>query len=161
MSTETDTPDDDAQTEEEAPRAIESRDDIPERDALVQFRRNEGLTNEQIAEDHFTEFSSRDIGMFISMYGIKKGWKDEEYLRSQIDAGVQPEELAEQWPVTANTVETWMDRFDIDPNPVPDLYDDAIEALDALGEEVDDETLAAEYEELANRLNDDEASYFN
>lgn len=160
MSTETDTPDD-AQTEETERTAIEGRDDIPERDALVQFRRNEGLTNEQIAEDHFPEFTPRDIGMFISMYGIKKGWKDEEYLRSQIDSGVTAEELSEQWPVTATTVETWMDRFDIEPNPVPDLYDDAIEALDALAEEVDDDDLADEYGELANKLNDDERSYFN
>lgn len=158
---------DDAQTEEttdEQTDAIESRDDIPDRDALVQFRRNEGLTNEQIADDHFDEFSSRQVGMFCQMYGIKKGWKDAEYLESQIENGVTPEQLAAQWPITEETVRTWMDRHDIEENPLPDAYNDAVEALLDLAEAVDkygdEDDLADEYEELTKELRDDEQGIF-
>ena len=162
MSTETDatTENEQSNTNQESLRAIDSREDIPKRDTLVQLRRNEGLTNEEIAEDHFPDIIARDIGMFIQMYGIRKGWKDKEYLQSQIDSGWTVERMARQWPVTENTIETWMDRFDIEPNPVPKLYDDAIEAIDALAENIDDDHMEETYEELSNKLNEDEMRYF-
>jgi hypothetical protein len=53
-----------------------------------------------------------------------------------------------------------MDRFDIEPNPVPKLYDDAIEAIDALAENIDDDHMEETYEELSNKLNEDEMRYF-
>ncbi|QLG30145.1 hypothetical protein HUG10_21395 (plasmid) [Halorarum halophilum] len=140
---------------------IDSRDDIPDRDELVELRRNQGLTNEDIAERHITEFSPRQIGIFASMYGIKKGWKDAEYLREQIENGVTVEELAEQWPVTENTVRNWLREYDIDENPLPDAFTDAIEALEALqdaAEEYGGDDLKRnydEYVEIANQLQDD------
>lgn len=162
MSTETDATTEEEQnnTNQESLRAIDSREDIPKRDTLVQLRRNEGLTNEDIAKDHFPDIMPRDIGMFIQMYGIRKGWKDKEYLQSQIDSGWTVEQMASQWPVTESTIKTWMDRFDIEPNPVPELYDDAIEAIEALAENIDDDHIEETYEELANKLNEDEMRYF-
>ena len=135
MSTENDTTDDDAQIE----NTIDSRDDIPDRDELVTLRRDQGLTNDDIADNHVTEFSSRQIGIFCSMYGIDKGWKDAEYLQEQIDSGVTPEGLAEQWPVSQSTVRKWMGRFDIDENPIPGAYENAVEALDELANALEEE----------------------
>jgi len=144
----------------DADATIDSRDDIPDRDELVELRRDRGLTNGDIAENHITEFSARQIGIFASMYGIEKGWKDAEYLQEQIDRGVTPEDLAEQWPINADTVRGWMSEHGIEENPIPDAYADAVEALEHLAEVVDDDDLATEYEEFANELADDEGRLF-
>lgn len=145
--------------------SIDSNDDMPDRDELVELRRDYGLDNSTIADEHFPQFTSRQIGLFASMYGISKGWKDEEYLREQIEEeGQTPEDLAEQWPVTPSTVRNWMDEFDIDENPIPEDYDDARDALEQLASDLrefaDADDLADEYEEIAQQLNEDEASIF-
>ncbi len=143
---------------------IQSNNEMPDRDELVELRRNKGLTNDEIADEHFPQFTSRQIGLFASMYDVEKGWKDEAYLREQIEAGSTPEELAAQWPVKESTVRSWMAEFDIEENPIPDAFDNAISSLaelEAVLEEQGEAELAAEYGELANKLSDDCGSIFN
>lgn len=135
---------------------IQSNDEMPDRDELTELRRNQGLTNDEIAEDHFPQFTPRQIGLFASMYDIKKGWKDEAYLREQIEGGTTPAELADQWPVQESTVRSWMDEFDIDENPIPGAYNDAIAAVGKLASEIesyeDDGDAAKEINDIAEDL---------
>ena len=132
---------------------------MPDRDELTTLRRDQGLTNDDIADNHFPQFTSRQIGLFASMYDIKKGWKDEAYLRSQIEGGATPAELAEQWPVKESTVRSWMAEFDIDENPLPEAFEDAIEAIDTLvgtvDEHADDDELLSRYSDVREELVED------
>ena len=161
MSTESETEADNTDSRADVENTIDSRDDIPDRHEIVELRRNRGLTNERISKNHITEFSPRQVGIFCSMYGVSKGWKDETYLREQIDGGVTPEDLADQWSINEETVRKWMSRFDIEENTIPDKYDVAISSLQELADETDTEKIDTDYSDLAETLSDDKVSYFD